>query len=154
MVFVRSALAAVCLLFAPVAFADSDGVPSIDGAWSGKIKAVYYDQTNEGAVHPKQKYKDRVEVEIFQDEGEGDFELDITFDNGLPTSGDTLLLAAEIGGNVGNYHVSIASDGETAPPLVGSGKVTKNGKKLKIKGMAATSDYTIEFQMELKKRND
>lgn len=151
MVSVRSLLVAALLCLASVARAESDGVPFVDGDWTGKIKAVYYDQTNEGSNRPKHHYRDKVDVVIDQDAGE--IEFDVTFDEGLPTSSGTTIVNAVLEGFVGNYHLSIAQF-EEQPLLVASGQVTKNGKKMKIRGTAATADYTIEFQIQLKKRNN
>jgi hypothetical protein len=159
MVSVRSALVAVALLFNAVAFgssarAESDGVPFLDGTWSGKVKGVIYDQTNGGSNNPKHKYKDRVSVEIFQDNGEGDYDMEITFDDGLPTSGTTTTTFVTLDGYVGNYHASLISEPAAVPALVGSGKVDKKGKRLKMKIFVATEDYTVEFELKLKRQND
>lgn len=151
MVSVRSALVVLVLLFASVARADSDGVPFIEGSWSGKIKASYWDQTSQGSNHPKQRYKDKVDVTI--DQGAGDFEMDIDFQDGLPTTNDTVLTSAVLEGFVGNGHLSVTRN-LVSPLLVGSGTVTRNGKRIKIRGVAATSDFTMEFQILLKKTGD
>ena len=151
-VSVRSALVVLALFCASIARAESDGVPFIDGNWTGKIKATYYDPTNEGSNRRKQKYKDRVDVVI--DQGVGDFNFDITFQEGLPVSGSVAVTTVELEGFVGNGHLSIAQpDPETVPLLVGSGRINNKARKMKIKGVAATEDYTIEFEIQLKKQN-
>src|SRR5262245_33849505 len=159
MVSVRSAIVAVALLFNAVAFgtsarADSDGVPFLDGTWSGKVKGVIYNQTNAGSNNPKTKYKDRVSDEMFQDNGERDYDIEITFTNGLPTSPTTTTTFVTLDGYVGNYHASLISEPDTQPALVGSGKVDKKGKRLKMKIFVATEDYTVEFDLKLKRQND
>jgi hypothetical protein len=158
-VSVRSALFAVALLVASVAIgpsarAESDGVPFLDGNWTGKVKGIYYDQTNGGSNDPRQRYRDRVSVEIFQDNGEGDYDMEITFDDGLPTSSTTTLTFVELDGYVGNFHASLISEPAAVPAFVGSGKVTRNGKRLKMKVFVATEDYTVELDLKLKKQND
>jgi hypothetical protein len=147
---VRSLWVALALLFASVsvAHAQSNGVPPIDGEWRGKIKGIYYDQTSEGSLQPKQKYKDRVDVVIDQEVGDIDF--DITFENGLPSGSGIAVLTAELDGTVGNYHLSIAQTVES-PAIVGSGKINKKGNVIVIRGIAASDDYTHEFWIKLKK---
>ena len=151
MLAVRALLVVAVLLVGSVARAQSDGVPFIEGSWSGKIKATYWDQTNQASNDPKQRYKDKVDVVI--DQGVGDFEMDIDFTNGLPTASDTVLTSAVLQGFVGNYHLSVTR-ALVSPLIVGSGTVNKRGNRMKIKGVAASGDLTIEFQIHLKKTGD
>ena len=149
--FVRSALVVLALSafsLASVARADSDGVPFIDGTWKGKIKATYWDQTNQASNKPKLRYKDKVDVTI--DQGVGDIEMSLDFTNGLPTSSDTVLTSAVLDGFVGNYHLSV-NRSLVSPLLVGSGTINKKATRIKIRGTASSADVTIEFQIDLKK---
>jgi hypothetical protein len=148
------ALSVVCLGFGVDVRAESDGVPFLDGSWSGKVKGVYFNQTNAGSNNPKSRYKDRVSVQIFQDNGEGDYDMEITFDDGLPTSPTTTTTFVTLDGYVGNYHASLISEPAAVPAIVGSGKITRNGNRLKMKVFVATEDYTVEFDLQLKRQND
>ena len=149
--FVRSALVVLALSafsLATVARADSDGVPFIAGSWKGKIKATYWDQTNQASNKPKLKYRDKVDVVI--DQGVGELEMDIEFKDGMPTSTDTVLTSATLDGFVGNYHMSV-NRSLVAPLLVGSGTINKKATRIKLKGVAASGDVTMEFTISLKK---
>jgi hypothetical protein len=58
------------MLAASGARAQSDGIPTISGDWTGKITSVYWDQTADGPPHPKHKFKSKVDVAIDQKGGE------------------------------------------------------------------------------------
>lgn len=148
MIAVRALLVLAVLLVGSVASAQSNGVPPIDGEWSGKIKGIYYDQTSAGALDPKQKFKDRVDVVI--DQELGDIDVEITFENGLPSGTGIALLNADLDGTVGNYHLSIVQTA-ISPAIVGSGKINKRGNRIVIRGIASSDDYTHEFTIKLKK---
>lgn len=148
MLSVRSLLVALFVLSASVAQAQSDGVPFIEGSWSGKIKATYWDQTNQGSNDPKQKYKDKVDVII--DQGVGDFDMNIEFKNGLPTGTGAVLTEAILDGNVGNGHLGVTRSLVT-PILVGSGSVNKRANRIKITGVSVTDEYTVEFKITLRR---
>lgn len=151
MVSVRLAFVALALLLAPVARADSDGVPSISGEWRGKITARYWDQTNDAALHPKLRYRDRIDVVV--DQIDEDLEMNVTFEDGMPAMTDLVLLNAVLEGYVGNYHLSVARV-QDEPHIVGSGQINRRGNRIKIRGTAASADFTMEFLIHLKKTGD
>lgn len=143
-------VALVTGLIAPaLAHAQSNGVPPLDGAWSGKLTDHYWDQTSAGSVDPKQNFHSRVDVEVDQDADE--IVLVINFDDDFPIG------AASVGmitleGFAGNYHVSAASSGAVTAAL--SGSSNKKGTRLTLKGVIASPDFTHEVTIKLKKQNN
>ena len=141
------------LLFsaAPAAQAESDGVPLISGEWTGKVSSVYWDQTSGGAVHPKQKYKSKVDATIAQN-GTGEIVITLSFDRIFPvdTAGGTSTLM--LSGNVGNYHASgVSESGPGIPAVTVSGTTNKKGTSLTLKGVAASDEFTQEIKIKLKR---
>ena len=143
-------LSSLFVLAAPAARADSDGVPSISGSWSGKITSKYWDQTSTGAVHPKQKYKSKVAVTI--DQAGAAIEMTLNFNQAFPVDTSSSLPSLVLTGFVGNYHVSAAEDSTAALPAVAwSGTTNKKGTKLTLTGVAASTEFTQEIVVKLKK---
>lgn len=144
---------ALVLLAAPSARTESSGVPFIEGTWTGVWKSKYWDQTVEGSVRPRDKFKSDVTVTIVQDDQSGDLEATITFDdNPLPLHGVSLQSLGVVG-NVGNFHLNLSEE-EGAPELAASGVVNSKASKLKLEGVLATGEYTYEFVIGLKRRSD
>jgi hypothetical protein len=151
---VRSLLvcSAVCLfaLAAPRARADSDAVPSVAGAWSGKITSVYWDQTNDSSVHPKKKYKSSVDVTITQVGPQ--IEMTLSFGEDFPVDASSVLSSLVLEGFVGNYHASAGEDPTlTLPAVLLSGTSNKKADRLTWTGTAASTEFTHQITIKLKK---
>ncbi len=146
-------VAALALVLATEARAQSSGVPYLDGAWSGKISAKVYDQTIGGSNDSRRKYKSKVDVEILQAPNSPDLIVSITFEDALPTGDGSSVSQLTVTGSVGNFHMNIVGVDDD-PLLVGSGDIDKKAKKIRMEGTAATSEYTLEFKLKLKLENN
>jgi hypothetical protein len=144
------ALVALLLFSAAVAHADSNGVVPIAGTWTGTLSSSYWDQTSGGSVRPKLRYKAKVTVVIAETNGTITSMI-ISFPNpGLPmTSTPSFAPQMTLSGFSGNYHTSAALDSNPAITL--SGSTNKKGTSLKMTGVAATTDFTHELKISLRK---
>ena len=145
-----AALVLAAVVVPGVTQADSDGVPFIDGQWTGKLQSTYWDQTIEGSVKPKKKFKSDVIVDIDQDDDE--ITMTITFeDEPFPASAGAPLPILILEGVSGNYHFNASMDG--GPTVTLSGSSNKSAKNLKATGVSASNDYTHEIKLSLKRQN-
>src|SRR5262245_54600113 len=138
------------MLAVPDARADSDGVPTVGGEWTGKVTSVYWDQTNGGAARPKHKYKSKLDATIAQKGGAILITLD--FDSIFPvdTGGGTATLT--LTGNIGNYHLSGVAEAAPGIPAVAlSGTSNKKGTKITLTGVAASGDFTHQIKIKIKR---
>ena len=143
-------VAALFVFAAPAARAQSDGVPLVSGAWTGKLSSVYWDQTTGGAAHPKQKFKSKLSA-VIEQEG-GALAITLTLDQSLPVTTSNASSIFMLSGNVGNYHLNAGEDaGLNVPAMTLSGSSSKKGTKLTLKGVAASDELTHEITIKLKK---
>jgi hypothetical protein len=139
------------MLVAPAARAQSDGVPTIAGAWSGKVTSVFWDQTNAGPPKPRNKYKSKVDVTITQG-ADGAIEMTLTFDDPFPVDTGTVQTTLTLTGFVGNYHLSAGEESTlTLPAVTLSGSSNKKAKNLSLTGVAASGEFTHELKIKLKR---
>jgi hypothetical protein len=139
------------MLAAPSARAQSDGVPSLEGVWTGKATSVYWDQTNVSHANPKNKYKSKVNVTISQG-ALAAIELTITFAKAFPVSTGTTQTSLVLDGFVGNSHASAGEQATMSLPAVTlSGTINKKGTKLTLTGVAASTEFTHQITIKLKK---
>lgn len=138
------------VLTAPgAARAQSDGIPTIAGEWTGKVTSVYWDQTSDGPPKPKQKYKSKVDVSI--DQKGGAILLTLNFDQDFPVDSAGGTSSAVLTGNVGNYHLSgILESGPGLPAVALSGTSNKKGTKLTLTGVAASDEFTHQIKIKIK----
>lgn len=131
--------------------AESNAVPPIDGQWEGTLTSVYWDQTSAGSVRPKKKFKSNVDVDISQDPVHGDLTMVITFDpnNLFPASSAASVSQLTLDGAGGNYHLNAATG--AGPSVALSGSSDKNGSRLKLNGVSASTDITHELKLSLKR---
>ena len=140
----------VLMLAAPGARAQSDGVPTIAGEWTGKVSSVYWDQTSGGAVHPKKKFKSAVSASIAQKGG--DIIITLSFDSIFPVDSGGGTASLSLSGDVGNYHLSgVAEAGPGIPAVAVSGTSNKKGTNITLKGVAASNEFTQEIKIKLKR---
>ncbi len=132
-----------------VTSADSSGVPFIDGQWTGKFQTNYWDQTIQGSVKPKKKFKSDVVVNIDQDDDE--ITMTIDFEEQFPVSSGANVTQLILQGTSGNYHFNAGMDG--GPSVTLSGSSNKSAKNLKAAGVAASDDFTHEIKLSLKRQN-
>ena len=138
------------MLAASGARAQSDGIPTITGAWTGKISSVYWDQTADGSPHPKHKFKSKVDVSI--DQKGGSILLTFSFNDDLPVDAGGGTSSLVLTGNVGNYHLSgVAEAAPGVPAVAVSGTSNKKGTKITLKGVAASDDFTQEIKIKIKR---
>lgn len=143
--------ASLFVLAAAAARAQSDGVPTIAGAWSGKVTSVYWDQTNAGPPKPKNKFKSKVDVTITQG-ADGAIEMTLTFDDPFPVDTGTVLTTLTLNGFVGNYHLSAGEEATlTLPAVALSGSSNKNAKNMSLTGVAASGEFTHELKIKLRR---
>ena len=143
-------VAALFVFAAPVARAQSDGVPMISGAWSGKITTVYWDQTTGGAVHPKQKFKSKCTATI--DQKGGAIAITLTLDQNMPVNTSSASSIFMLNGDVGNYHLNgVLEAGINIPAMTLSGTSNKKGTSLTLKGVAASDELTHDVTIKLKR---
>lgn len=129
--------------------AQSNGVPPVDGLWSGTFKSTYWDQTSMAAVKPKLKFKSKVAVDIDQDADE--ITMTITFEDPFPVNRGISVSQLVLEGFAGNYHVSAGLG--TEPVVSLSAQSNKKGTSLKLTGVAASSEFTHEIKFSLKRKN-
>lgn len=129
-----------------VARADSNGVPPIEGSWTGKLTDVYWDQTSPGSIRPKKKFNTKVDVAIAQTDGE--VTLTINFQDPFPVNSGAFVSQLVLDGFDGNYHVSAAMS--AGPSATLSGSVNKMGTSLTLKGVIASTEFTHEVTLKLK----
>jgi hypothetical protein len=141
-----TALVLAALLAPRAARADSDGVPPIAGAWSGKLTDVYFDQTSDGSLKPKQKFKSNVTVIVAQ--ATGQITMTINFQDPFPVDGSTGVSQFVLNGYVGNNHMNASMDG--AASVTFSGVINKKGNSLTLEGFAASTEFTHELKIKLK----
>jgi hypothetical protein len=146
-------LVTLSFLLAGVARADSTGVPFLDGVWQGKIKAKIYDQTIPGSNDRRFKYNSQIDVDIVQAEESDVLTVTVFFNDPLPVGTAEVAPTLTLGGRVGNFHMNMAGE-EDGVTMVGSGDIDKKAKQIRMTGTAATSDYTIEFKLKVKRLND
>jgi len=142
-----AAIALSSLVAPRAARADSNGVPPVDGTWSGKLVDVYWDQTSQGSVRPKQSFRTRVDVDINQDGG--DITMTIVFNNPFPIDGVSALSQVVLEGSAGNYHVNAGMSGVGSATF--SGSTNRTGTSLVLSGMFASNDFTHQITIKLKK---
>jgi hypothetical protein len=150
---IRSLLAglfALTLFLAPLAHADSNGVPPIAGTWSGKVTSVYWDQTSDGSLKPKLKYKSKVTVTIAQTNDA--VTLTVNFADPFPMNSGVSVSSVVLNGFGGNFHLSATMDADPAVAL--SGAANRKGTSLSLSGVAASTEFTHELKMTLKKQHD
>ena len=147
-------LVALALLSpAVVAHAQSNGVVPVAGSWTGTFSSTYWDQTSGGSIKPKLRYKAKVTVVITETNGTIS-SMVISFPapgfpmSSTPSYAPTLTLS----GFAGNYHMSAALD--STPAITLSGNSNKKGTSLKLDGVAATTEFTHEIKLSLKKSNN
>jgi hypothetical protein len=129
--------------------ADSTGVPVVDGQWTGTFQTTYWDQTQDGFIKPKKKFKSDVVVDIDQEDTD-EITMTITFEDELfPVSAGAAVQQLVLEGFTGNYHFNLAMDG--GPWVTLSGSSNKSAKNLKLTGVAASGDYTHEIKLSLKR---
>lgn len=144
-----AALLLAALLVPARAQAQSDGVPPIGGVWTGKLTDRYWDQTSDGSVKPKQKFKSDVDVTIDQDADE--LTITINFQNLFPIDSAVGVAQLILDGFGGNYHVNAAMAGAATVSL--SGVANKKGTRLSLEGVAASTEFTHELKIKLKKQS-
>ena len=145
-------LLAAALLAPGVTSADSNGAPNISGTWTGKLKSKYWDQTSSASTKPKLKYKSDVTVTIVQMDDDPDLAVILVFDDdAFPAADDDDLELMALSGFVGNGHLNLSTGGAVTFAL--SGEVNKNADKIKLDGIAASSDFTHELEIKLKRRD-
>ena len=148
--FLVCSVASLFLVAAPGARAQSDGVPMIQGEWSGKLTSVYWDQTTSGPPHPKKKFKSKVNVSI--DQKSGAILLNFSFDDDFPVDSEGGTSTLTFNGNVGNYHLGAqTTPGPGVPAVEVSGSSNKKGDKLTLYGVAVSSEFTQEIKVKLKR---
>jgi hypothetical protein len=129
-----------------VARAQSNGVPPIQGNWTGKLTDVYWDQTSPGSVHPKKRFSSNVDVTISQ---AGDqVTLTINFQDLFPVNSAAGLAQLVLDGYAGNYHVNAAMG--AGPSVTLSGWANKTGTRLTLNGVIASTEFTHEVVLKLK----
>jgi hypothetical protein len=146
----RSCVAiALAFFLAGAARADSNGVVPLDGVWSGTVSGHYWNQSSDGSVKPKQKFKSKVDVTIDQDNDE--ITMTINFDENFPvnTAGGMAQLVLE--GFGGNYHVGLKTG--VSPFVSLSGDSNKKGTRLSLEGVVVSDEFTHELKIKLKKQN-
>jgi len=147
-------LVALLLMSAAVAaHADSNGVVPLAGTWTGTFSSTYWDQTSGGSIKPKLRYKAKVTVLISETTGVITSMM-ISFPSpGFPmTSTPSWAPNLTLSGFSGNYHMSAAL--ASSPAITLSGNSNKKGTSLKVDGVAATTEFTHEFKISLKKSNN
>jgi hypothetical protein len=142
-----SALVLAALLVPVASHADSNGVPPIGGVWSGTFSDVYWDQTSAGSVKPKQKFKSKVDVTIAQSVDA--FTITINFQDPFFVDSAVGISTLVLDGFGGNYHANAAMNGAISVTL--SGVTNKGGTKLTFTGVGASSEFTHEVTIKLKK---
>jgi hypothetical protein len=144
-----TALVLAALLVPGAVRADSNGVPPIGGVWSGKFSDTYWDQTSAGSVKPKQKFKSKVDVTI--DQSVDAFSMTIDFQDPFFIDSSVGISQLILDGFGGNYHVSSSMSGAASVTL--SGVANKSGTKLTLTGVGASSEFTHEITIKLKKQS-
>jgi len=150
---VSCAVLVLAAVSVPVAArADSNGVPPVGGVWSGKLTDTYWDQSSQGSVKPKQKFKTNVTVTIDEHGTNGEeLTFTIVFTDLFPLDSSTGVAQLVLDGFGGNYHVNAAMDGAATVSL--SGVANKKGTQLTLEGVGASSDFTHELKITLKKQS-
>jgi hypothetical protein len=137
-------------LVAPdLARADSNGVPPLAGSWTGKLTDTYFDQTSGGSVHPKQHFKSKVGVVIAQVDDA--VTITINFQDIFPVNSGAGVSTLVLDGFAGNYHVNAAMD--AGPSVTLSGATNRSGSSLTLNGIVASTEFTHEITIKLKKQN-
>src|SRR5258706_4884028 len=144
-----AALALAALTLPGAARADSNGVPPVEGTWSGKLTDVYWDQTSAGSLRPRQKFKSNVDVTIAQ--AVDQLTITINFVDPFPVNSGAFVSQLVLTGYGGNFHVSGAMS--AGPSVTLSGEVNKKGTSLQLDGIAASTEFTHQLSIKLKKQS-
>ncbi|MFI5314529.1 MAG: hypothetical protein ACHQ6T_02430 [Myxococcota bacterium] len=130
----------------------STGTPVLAGTWMGKLTSVYWDQTADGFLSPKHKFKTNVTLTIVQISGDDVLAATISYNPGLPITANDLVTVGTLSGTVGNSHLNLSNQGALLTVAL-SGSVNKKANSITLTGVGASTDFTHQITIKLKLQN-